>query len=113
MFQYILFKECNDNMSVEDKHGQKIDVGSYVIYTRVGTTGEVLDTKVDENGSWVLVRYDDLTKLWYNTENIELTDEKYVKTTDNDNKDMTVEDIHDKINRTLGSEMSGDAIGGG
>lgn len=100
-------------MSVEDKHGRQIDIGSYVIYTRVGTTGEVLDTKTDENGSWVLIAYDELTKLWYNTENIELTDEKYVKTTGSDNEELTVEDLHEKINRSLGSEMGDDAVGGG
>lgn len=99
-------------MSVEDKHGRQIDVGSYVIYTRIGTIGEVLDTKTDEDGSWVLIAYDELTKLWYNTENIELTEEKYVKSR-KDNKDITVEDLNEKINQTLGSEMGDDAVGGG
>lgn len=100
-------------MVVVDKHGLEIEIGSYVIYTRVGTVGEVLDTKTDEDGiSWVLIQYDDLTKLWYNTRNIELTDKKYLKNNSMD-KDTSVEDLHEQINRTLGSEMSEDAVGGG
>ena len=99
-------------MSVVDKHGRKIEVGSYVIYTRVGTVGEVLDTKTEEEESWVLIQYDDLTKLWYNTRNIELTDKKYLKNNTMD-KDVGVDDLHEQINRTLGSEMSEDAVGGG
>lgn len=100
-------------MSVLDKHGKEIDEGSYVIYTRIGTTGKVLDTKTDEGGSWVLIQYDDLTKLWYNTKNIELTDKKYVKENNDESKEVTVEDLHEQINQTLGSEMKDDAVGGG
>lgn len=98
-------------MSIQDKHGREISIGSYVIYTRIGTVGEVLDIKEDENASWVLIQYDELTKLWYNTLNIELTDKKYLKS--NNNKESSVENIHEKINNSLGSEMSEDAVGGG
>ncbi|RAP50733.1 MAG: hypothetical protein BZ133_04780 [Methanosphaera sp. SHI613] len=100
-------------MSVVDKHGRDIEVGSYVIYTRVGTVGEVMDTKTDKDGSWVLVQYDDLTKLWYNTRNIEITDKKYYKDTTNEPKEITMEDIKKQVNKKVSSEMSGHAVGGG
>ncbi len=102
-------------MSVTDKIGNEIEVGSYIIYSSVGTIGEVLDIKTDEKGSWVLIAVDELTKLWYNTEYIELTDKKYVKTSSNDkdDKDLSVEDIKEHLRHTVASEMSSDAVGGG
>lgn len=102
-------------MSVTDKIGNEIEVGSFIIYSNVGTIGKVLDIKTDENGSWVLIAIDELTKLWYNTEYVELTDEKYVKTTKNsdDNEELSVDDIKEQIKRSVTSEMSSDAVGGG
>lgn len=102
-------------MSVTDKIGNEIEVGSYIIYSSVGTIGEVLDTKTDENGSWVLIAVDELTKLWYNTKFIELTDKKYIKTVSNDkdDKELSVDDIKEHLKHTVSSEMSSDAVGGG
>lgn len=102
-------------MSVTDKIGNEIEVGSYIIYSNVGTIGEVLDIKTDENGSWVLIAVDELTKLWYNTKYIELTDKKYVKTStnDKDDKELSVDEIKEHLKHTVSSEMSSDAVGGG
>ncbi|MEE1118118.1 DUF2098 family protein [Methanosphaera sp.] len=102
-------------MSVTDKIGNEIEVGSYIIYSSVGTIGEVLDIKTDENGSWVLIAVDELTKLWYNTKYIELTDKKYVKTStnDKDDKELSVDEIKEHLKHTVSSEMSSDAVGGG
>ncbi|RAP52569.1 MAG: hypothetical protein BZ138_02715 [Methanosphaera sp. rholeuAM270] len=102
-------------MSVTDKIGNELEIGSYINYTNVGTIGEILDIKTDENGSWVLIAVDELTKLWYNTEYVELTDKKYVKTVSNDKDggELSVEDIKDKIKASVSGEMSGDAVGGG
>ena len=102
-------------MSVTDKIGNEIEVGSYIIYSSVGTIGEVLDIKTDENGSWVLIAVDELTKLWYNTKYIELTDKNYVETStnDNDNKELSVDEIKEHLKHTVSSEMSSDAVGGG
>lgn len=102
-------------MSVTDKIGNKIEIGAYVNYTNIGTIGEVLDIKTDENGSWVLVSVDELTKLWYNTQYVELTDKKYLKTSqDKENDgDLSVEDIKSQIERSVSGDMSGDAVGGG
>ena len=102
-------------MSVTDKIGNEIEVGSYIIYSSVGTIGEVLDTKTDEKGSWVLIAVDELTKLWYNTKYIELTDKKYLKTSseDKDDKELSAEEIKEHLKHTISSEMSSDAVGGG
>ena len=103
-------------MAVIDKIGNEIEVGSYIIYTSIGTIGEVLDIKTDENGDWVLIAVDELTRLWYNTKYVELTDKKYVKTrsTDDDNKEeLSVDDIKEKLKHSISSEMSSDAVGGG
>ena len=102
-------------MSVKDKLGNEIEVGSYIIYTSVGTIGEVLDIKTDEKGDWVLIAVDELTRLWYNTKYVELTDKKYVKTrtNDDDKEDLSVDDIKEQLKHSITSEMSSDAVGGG
>lgn len=102
-------------MSVTDKIGNKIEIGSYINYTNVGTIGEVLDIKTDENGSWVLIAVDELTKLWYNTQYVELTDKKYVKINKDDegDRELSVEDIKSQLERSVSGDMSGDAVGGG
>ncbi len=102
-------------MSVTDKIGNEIEVGSYIIYTSVGTIGEVLDIKTDEKGDWVLIAVDELTRLWYNTRYVELTDKKYVKVRDDDEdkEELTVDDIKEQLKRSISSEMSSDAVGGG
>lgn len=102
-------------MSVMDKIGNEIEVGSYIIYTSVGTIGEVLDIKTDEKGDWVLIAVDELTRLWYNTRYVELTDKKYVKVRDDDEdkEELTVDDIKEQLKRSISSEMSSDAVGGG
>lgn len=103
-------------MTVTDKLGNEIEIGSYIIYSNTATIGEVLETRVDENGSWVLVALDELSKLWYNTMYVEVTDQKYAKTvkdSDNDDKELTVDDIKEQLSNSVSSEMSGDAVGGG
>ncbi|HIH35641.1 MAG TPA: DUF2098 family protein [Methanosphaera sp.] len=101
-------------MSVKDKIGNELEVGSYIIYTSVGTIGEVLDIKTDEKGDWVLIAVDDLTRLWYNTKYVELTDKKYAKTRTNDDKEeLSVDDIKEQLKHSITSEMSSDAVGGG
>ena len=62
-----------------------------------------------------MVAVDELTKLWYNTQYVELTDKKYVKTNKNreEDDDLSVDDIKDKIKQSVSAEMSSDAVGGG
>ena len=56
-------------MVVEDATGKSISVGSHVRYTRTGSAGEVLGVKEDNEGTWAQI---DTTKLWYNSEFLEL-----------------------------------------
>lgn len=98
---------------ITDKLGNEINKGSYIIYANTGTIGEVLDMKTDEDGSWVLIQVDELTKLWYNTQFIEITDKKYYKTKEEKDKDLSKEDLKEQINAHLSSEMSDDGVGGG
>lgn len=101
-------------MTILDKRGNEINKGSYIIYTNTGTIGEVLDIKTDDDGSWVLIQVDELTRLWYNTQYIEITDEKYVRTfKEEDDKELSVEEIKQRINEQISSEMKDDGIGGG
>ena len=100
-------------MTLKDKQGREIKVGTYVIYPTTGTIGEVLEIKEDENGTWVLLQYDELTRLWYNTDFIEVTDKKYKKQdepkTETDDDEVIIEDI----NNSFSSDLSDDAVGGG
>lgn len=100
-------------MSVKDKHGQEITEGSYIIYTKVGTVGKVEDIKVDENGSWALIAVDELTKLWYNTEFVEVTEEQYYKDITIKEKEISIDEVKDQLSDGIGSEMKDDGIGGG
>lgn len=59
-------------MEVADATGKSIFKGSHVRYTGTGSTGEVLDVKSNEEGTWARV---DTTDLWYNSAFLELMDE--------------------------------------
>ena len=50
-------------MSVTDKIGNEIEVGSFIIYSNVGTIGKVLDIQTDE--SITIDKYDLSLKLKY------------------------------------------------
>ena len=98
-----------------DKLGREITEGAHVIYTNVGTIGKVQDIKTDENGSWVLIQVDELTKLWYNTEYVELTDQTSKVTFNEENdKEVSIDDIKDELkNNFENTEMGDDGVGGG
>lgn len=101
-------------MTFTDKRGNKIELGSYIIYTNTGTIGEVLDMKTDDDGSWVLIQVDELTRLWYNTQYIELTDKKYSrKIKEEKDKELSVDDIKKQIDEHISAELGDDAVGGG
>ena len=101
-------------MTFTDKRGNKIELGSYIIYANTGTIGEVLDMKTDDDGSWVLIQVDELTRLWYNTQYIELTDKKYSrKIKEEKDKALSVDDIKKQIDEHISAELGDDAVGGG
>ena len=56
-------------MEVADARGKSILKGSHVRYTGTGSAGEVLEIKEDDEGTWAKI---DTTKLWYNSEFLEL-----------------------------------------
>ncbi|MDO5851868.1 MAG: DUF2098 family protein [Methanobacteriaceae archaeon] len=98
---------------VVDMHGKNIDVGTYVTYTKTGTNGEVLDTKIDDNGSWALMNRGELDKLWYNTQYLEVTINAKRKSQNTDKK-LSTEELEEKIkNKYADVGMSEDACGGG
>ncbi|MCD7782042.1 MAG: DUF2098 domain-containing protein [Methanosphaera sp.] len=100
---------------ITDKLGREISIGSYIVYPSVGTIGEVLDMKTDDEGiSWVLIQVDDLTKLWYNTQYVELTEhEKVNKSSSEDESKLSVEELKEKVNNHISAEMQDDGVGGG
>ena len=101
-------------MTFTDKRGNKIELGSYIIYANTGAIGEVLDMKTDDDGSWVLIQVDELTRLWYNTQYIELTDKKYSrKIKEEKDKELSVDDIKKQIDEHISAELGDDAVGGG
>lgn len=60
-------------MEVADARGKNILKGSHVRYTGTGSAGEVLNLKEDEEGTWAQI---DTTKLWYNSEFLELINQR-------------------------------------
>lgn len=102
-------------MVVKDKQGREIKVGTYVIYPTTGTIGEVLDMKEKDGETWVLLQYDELTRLWYNTDYLQVTDKKYKKIEEerDESEIDTEERLKDQLDKAMPSELSDDAVGGG
>ena len=70
--------------------------------------------KTDDDGSWVLIQVDELSRLWYNTQYIELTDKKYSrKIKEEKDKELSVDDIKKQIDEHISAELGDDAVGGG
>ena len=102
-------------MVVKDKQGREIKVGTYVIYPTTGTIGEVLDMEEKDGETWVLLQYDGLTRLWYNTDYLQVTDKKYKKIEEerDESEIDTEERLKDQLDKAMPSELSDDAVGGG
>jgi hypothetical protein len=60
-------------MEVADARGKNILRGVHVRYRGTGSAGEVLDVKTDAEGTWAKM---DTTKLWYNSQFLEVVDKK-------------------------------------
>lgn len=102
-------------MTLTDKQGREIKVGTYVIYPTTGTIGEVLEIKQEDNTTWVLLQYDELTRLWYNTDYLEVTDKRYKKEKEDNPQSETLEDeiLEEQLDKSFAQELSDDAVGGG
>jgi hypothetical protein len=51
----------------------KILIGAHVRYNGTGSAGEIKDIKTDEEGTWAKI---DTTDLWYNSQFLDVIDEK-------------------------------------
>ena len=54
---------------IVDARNREINLGSHVRYVDTGTVGEVTDSKVENDASWVKI---DKTNLWYLANKLEL-----------------------------------------
>lgn len=76
---------------IVDARNREINLGSHVRYVDTGTVGEVTDSKVENDASWVKI---DKTNLWYLANKLELLNDEDFKTkTYHDDKDIDIEAI--------------------
>lgn len=73
-------------METTDALGKNILKGSHVRYTGTGSAGEVLDVRSDEEGIWAKV---DTTDLWYNSQYLEVIDEREYQRIKRKEKELT------------------------
>ncbi|MGO9388061.1 MAG: DUF2098 domain-containing protein [Methanobacterium sp.] len=52
---------------------KNILIGSHARYTGTGSAGEIINIRTDEEGTWAKI---DTTELWYNSQFLEVIDEK-------------------------------------
>ncbi|MCI5867662.1 MAG: DUF2098 domain-containing protein [Methanosphaera sp.] len=102
-------------MVLKDKQGREIDVGTYIIYPSTGTIGEVLDIKNEDGADWVLIEVDELTRLWYNVDFIEVTDKSNKKQKVQSKDDLSNEEkLQDQLSRRFDTDLNTDGgVGGG
>ena len=58
---------------IVDARNKEITLGSHVRYVDTGTVGEVTDSKVENDASWVKI---DKTNLWYLANKLELLNDE-------------------------------------
>ena len=58
---------------IVDARNREINLGSHVRYVDTGTVGEVTDSKVENDASWVKI---DKTNLWYLANKLELLNDE-------------------------------------
>lgn len=100
-------------MDVKDIRGIKIDIGSFIRYTGTGTTGKVIDIKVEDDKPWIEL---EKPNLWYLSETVEVVDAEdtnHINKNKNKKSDE-LEDIKDlKDDFEDISVISGGGEGGG
>ena len=85
------------------------------IYPSTGTIGEVLDIKNEDGADWVLIEVDELTRLWYNMDFIEVTDKSNKKQKVQSKDDLSNEEkLQDQLSRRFDTDLNTDGgVGGG
>jgi len=101
-------------MEVMDATGKNILKGSHVRYSGTGSAGEVLDIREDEEGTWAKI---DTTKLWYNSEFLELINQHEYERIKRRSRQMKEKDKVEKavsLNKKLEDvDMSSELCDGG
>ncbi|KZX17374.1 hypothetical protein MBCUT_02420 [Methanobrevibacter cuticularis] len=98
-------------MEIKDARGKLVEIGSYIRYVGTGTIGKVVDTKKEDEESWVKLEN---PNLWYSSKFIETVNEKNIEKIKNryvpKNNTETKNNSDNFENVSLGS---GGAEGGG
>ena len=95
-----------------DAREKEIALDSHVRYVDTGTIGKVIDIRSREGSDWVLI---DKTNLWYQSNLVELLDEKDLKKkyNDRDNDEIDIEALKDKAASLENMEMDSSVAEGG
>lgn len=96
---------------IVDARNKEITLGSHVRYVDAGTIGEVTDSKIENDTSWVKI---DKTNLWYLANKLELLNDEDLKTNDYpQDKDIDIEAIKNSEKMFEDVEISSSAANGG
>ena len=96
---------------IDDARNKEITLGSHVRYVDTGTIGEVTDSKIENDTSWVKI---DKTNLWYLANKLELLNDEDLKTNDYpQDKDIDIEAIKNSEKMFEDVEISSSAANGG
>lgn len=95
-----------------DAREKEIALDSHVRYVDTGTIGKVIDIRSRDGSDWVLI---DKTNLWYQSNLVELLDEKDLKKkyNDRDNDEIDIEALKDKASSLENMEMDSSVAEGG
>lgn len=95
-----------------DAREKEIALDSHVRYVDTGTIGKVIDIRSRDGSDWVLI---DKTNLWYQSNLVELLDEKDLKKkyNDRDNDEIDIEALKDKAASLENMEMDSSVAEGG
>lgn len=96
---------------IVDARNKEITLGSHVRYVDTGNIGEVTDSKIENDISWVKI---DKTNLWYLANKLELLNDEDLKTNDYPHdKYIDIEAIKNSEKMFEDVEISSSAANGG
>lgn len=97
-------------MSFCDVRGENINLGSFTRYSGTGTIGKVIDLKEDDGQNWA--KLED-SNLWYDTDSLEVVDEKDLININKSNDKDTIDKIKDLKEDLSDISMDSNACEGG
>ena len=95
---------------VFDARDIEIPLNSHVRYVDTGTVGEVVDARTTNGVDWVKL---DKTGLWYESNRVELLEDKDIKKGSWGNKDLDIENLKENTMNFEELELSSDSCNGG